>query len=273
MEEIKPSLKTLDRLCAIANEIIGYENIKTIFEFGSRYGEDTVEFAKRYPRATIYGFECNKSTLLECRERTSTYSNIVLTEKAVTEIDGPTSFFPINKEKTTTTWSDGNQGASSLFRASGKYEIEDYVQDEDVVEGISLKSFMDSKGIDGIDLIWMDVQGAELMAMKGLGEKLGNVKIIQAEVEFIEIYKGQPLFEDFKNYLISNYFDFIGFNSMSCYSGDAIFANKQCLSEKAREICRSQLIHELPIIKKDSLMKRFLKSFFREFPFLRNLRK
>lgn len=265
MEDIKPSIATLERLCEIANEVLGYENIKTIFEFGSRYGEDTVEFARRYPHATVYGFECNKTTLPECRERTSRYSNVVLTEKAVTDKDGSISFFPINKEKTTTTWADGNQGASSLFRASGKYKIEDYVQDEDVVEGITLKSFMDVKEIDAVDIIWMDVQGAELMAMKGLGDRINSVSIIQSEVEFVEIYKNQPLFEDLRDYLIARDFEFVGFNFVSRYSGDAVFVNKMHLTQSIRKKCNESLIQNKNAVQYNWSFRQMLKGIIREF--------
>lgn len=242
MEEIKPSIKTFGNLCVIADEVFGRDNIKTIFEFGSRYGEDTVEFARRYPHATIYGFECNETTLPACRERVSKYPNIVLTEKAVTEKDGPINFYPINKEKTETTWVDGNQGASSLFKASGKYEIESYVQNEVVVEGISLKSFIIENKIDKVDIVWMDIQGAELMAMRGLDDRINSVGIIQAEVEFMEIYKKQPLFDDLKKYLHYHGFQFVGFNSASDVSADAVFIRNNLLNNNIIEICRNLLI-------------------------------
>jgi FkbM family methyltransferase len=103
------------------DQIIGHRNVKIVFEFGSRYGKDTIEFAKKYPKATIYGFECNTETLPKCKENTAQFPNIVLTEKAVSDVDGTLSFWPIDKEKTETTWEDGNQGASSLLKASGKY--------------------------------------------------------------------------------------------------------------------------------------------------------
>jgi len=89
-----------------------------------RYGEDTIEFANKYPQAKIYSLECNPNTPSECRANTARYPNIVLPEKAVSNMDGLVKFYAVNKEKTQTEWDDGNQGASSLFRASGKCPIE-----------------------------------------------------------------------------------------------------------------------------------------------------
>ena len=52
----------------------------------------------------------------------------------------------------------------------------------------------------------MDIQGAELLALKGLGEYIDRVKIVHTEVLFLELYKNQPLYNDTKKFLNSNGF-------------------------------------------------------------------
>jgi FkbM family methyltransferase len=229
---IKPSIHTIAKLTEIANDLIGYDNIHTVFEFGSRYGEDSIAFALKYPKATVYAFECNTNTLPACRENISRYKNIVFTEKAVSDIDGPISFFKIDKDKTETSWPDGNQGASSLLKASGKYPIENYVQEEIKVESVTLSTFMHTNKLNSIDILWMDIQGAELLALQGLHEDVEKVKIIHLEVEFFEIYKDQPLFNEITKFLDGNNFDLIGFSSKNEFSGDAIFINRKFVSAK-----------------------------------------
>ncbi len=201
-------------------------DISVVFEFGSRYGEDTIEFAKALPEAQIYGFECNPNTLIHCQNATKSYANITLTPKAISENEGEISFYPINAEATTTTHFDGNQGASSTLRASGKYTIENYVQDEVKVETIRLDNFMAKRGIAHIDILWMDIQGGELSALKSLGERLECVKVIYSEVEFIEIYENQPLFSDIRAYLEARNFAFVGFSHNSDLFTNAIFVHK-----------------------------------------------
>ncbi len=225
MSDIKPSYSTFQKFIEIANLLIENEKVTTIFEFGARYGEDTVEFAKKYPHATVYTFECNPNSLPECKERVSKYSNIILTEKAVTDENGIISFYAIDKENTITTWEDGNQGASSLLKASGKYEVEQYAQKEVFVEGITLNTFIQENNIPNIDLLWMDIQGAELKALQGLKDKISFVKLIHIEVEFMEIYTNQPLFQDIKIFFDLNGFIFLGFTSKGLYSADAVFVN------------------------------------------------
>ena len=49
--------------------------------------------------------------------------------------------------------------------------------------------------------IHMDVQGAELMVLEGLGLALEHVEAIWLEVERVELYKGQPLVDDVRRFL------------------------------------------------------------------------
>jgi FkbM family methyltransferase len=49
---------------------------------------------------------------------------------------------------------------------------------------------------DPIDLIKLDVQGAELMVLEGATRTLGRTSVVHCEVEFTPIYLGQPLFPE-----------------------------------------------------------------------------
>ncbi len=220
-----PSIGQLNILFNVADQLIGKDMISVIFEFGSRYGEDTIEFAKKYPKALVYGFECNPKSIPFLRSTIGPIHNVIFNEKAVSDFDGTVSFFQINESKTRTTWADGNQGASSMYKASGKYPLEDYHQDLIEVESLRLDTFMTNNKIEKIDILWMDIQGAELKALHGLGEKLNVVKIIQLEVEFIEIYSQQPLFRNINDFLKKNNFCLLGFSAKNNFSGDAIFVN------------------------------------------------
>lgn len=234
MDNIRTSLT--NELTKIIN--YSFTENKNIFEFGSRYGEDSTALAAAFPQASIYAFECNPNTITKCREACSKYSNLTLTEKAISNICGTLDFYPINKEQTKTTWEDGNQGASSLLQASGEYPVETYIQDHTKVISTTLKNFMIEKQLKEINFLWMDIQGGELMALEGLEDYLDNVNVVYTEVEFIKIYKDQPLFTDIKFFLEKNNFIFLGFLNKSMYSGDAIFVNnkRENIHNKIRKI-------------------------------------
>ena len=48
----------------------------------------------------------------------------------------------------------------------------------------------------GIDMVKIDIQGGELMALSHAKKRLKSTLVIQTEVEFMPMYEGQPLFSD-----------------------------------------------------------------------------
>ncbi len=66
----------------------------------------------------------------------------------------------------------------------------------------------DINGIDDVDFIKIDIQGAELMVFKNAPRILAQTLMIQTEVEFVEIYQGQPLFADVDGFLRQSGYQF-----------------------------------------------------------------
>ena len=130
-----------------------------IFDIGSRDCLQSIEFYNNFPNAKIYAFECNPNTLDICKKNIEPYSDrITLIEGAVCDYNGNITFYPINQQKTITTWKDGNPGASSIFKSNGEYTAETYVQDEIITSCHRLDSIMDKYGISNVDIMWMDLQ-------------------------------------------------------------------------------------------------------------------
>ena len=198
-----------------------------IFDIGSRDCVQSIEFYNAFPNSKIYAFECNPNTLDICKKNIEPYSDrITLIEGAVCDYDGNITFYPINQKKTITTWDDGNPGASSIFKSNGKYTIETYIQDEIITKCHRLDSVMDKYDISKVDIIWMDLQGAELLALKGLGNHLQNVKYIHTEVSYKEMYSGQVMFDELNNYILSNEFIIKNNLSFTGWQEDIIYEKK-----------------------------------------------
>jgi FkbM family methyltransferase len=213
---------------------LGLDSIKTVVEAGARDCTETAEFSRRLPDASIYAFECNPSTLAACRDTIERLPNATLIEQAVADRDGTITFYPIDQDLTDTEWEDGNPGASSLFKASDEYPPENYVQNEITVDATKLGTFLKRESISHVDLLWMDIQGAELMALNGLEEHIYDVKAIHTEVEFFEIYADQPLFADIRRFLNRRGFRLAAFTLVGPYSADAIFLNSNVLTSASR---------------------------------------
>jgi hypothetical protein len=200
-----------------------------IFDVGSRDCEQSIEFYNRFPNARIFAFECNPNTLPICRKNIENFQDrITLIEGAVCDYDGEITFYPIDQEKTVTTWTDGNPGASSLFKSSGRYDcIEKYVQNEIVTNCHRLDTVMEKYNIPKVDIIWMDIQGAELLALKSLGKYLNYVEYIYTEVTYnSEIYSGQVLFEELHDFMLKNHYIVINnLNIGKCWLDNVFYKN------------------------------------------------
>lgn len=198
--------------------------VRVVLDVGARDCAESADFARAYPGATVFAFECNAATLPQCRAVAAAEPRIVLTEKAVSDRAGRLSFYPTNPDRTITSFATGNPGASSLFEASGAYPEETYAQDRIEVDAIRLDQFCATHGLDAIDILWMDVQGAEELVLRGLGALLQRVKFIHLEAEFFEIYRGQALFPTIDALLRGAGFRLAGFTSYSQYAADALYA-------------------------------------------------
>src|SRR6516165_10730531 len=53
----------------------------------------------------------------------------------------------------------------------------------------------------GVDFLKIDVQGGEMLVLRGAAERLKSALVVHTEVEFVPLYKDQPLFSDIDAHL------------------------------------------------------------------------
>lgn len=78
----------------------------------------------------------------------------------------------------------------------------------------------------GADFIKVDTQGAELMILKGAEHLLRHTQVVEAEVEFVQLYEGQPLFADVDAYLRAQGFQFHRFSAIQGRTFKPLVANR-----------------------------------------------
>jgi FkbM family methyltransferase len=206
---------------------VDFGRFATVFDIGSRDGRQSLELSKLFYQATVVAIECNPQTLDQCRRNISGIDRIQLVDKAVNTHTGRCRFFPIDTERTITSWRDGNPGASSLFVANGDYPVETYVQREIEVDCIRLDDLCRQRNIEAIDLIWMDLQGAELLALESAGRLLDSVRYIYTEVSHRAIYAGQCLFDDVHAFLSARGFILCTEVNRAKWQQNVIYAHKR----------------------------------------------
>lgn len=91
------------------------------------------------------------------------------------------------------------------------------VESEQIMEATSLDNLFNSRQLTNIDFLKADVQGAELEILRGGAICIPNNLVgIEVEVEFLELYKDQPLFSDVDKY-IRDEFKYDRFDIQHCY--------------------------------------------------------
>lgn len=68
---------------------------------------------------------------------------------------------------------------------------------------ITTRRLDDIEGLDDVDMLKIDVQGAELTVFQNAPRVLSQAVLIHTEVEFVQLYEGQPLFAQVDEYLRS----------------------------------------------------------------------
>lgn len=129
-----------------------------------------------------------------------------------------------------TFWVTSNQGmSSSVFPMQEHLRVFPHVQ---VTHAKRLKtSRLDTRlrlegiKVGDIDAVVIDVQGAELLALKGLGEYLSGVQILITEFSRIPLYDGGVLHEELDAFLVEQGFVYVQ-ESKGAGHGDALYVRR-----------------------------------------------
>lgn len=100
---------------------------------------------------------------------------------------------------------------------------------------------------DRIDLVNIDVQGAELHVLRGFGAELAKVRAIYAEVNLREIYSGGARFGELERFLAERGFELVdAFLLWRVGWGDALWMRREEVPSDARSRRRRRSIAALP---------------------------
>jgi FkbM family methyltransferase len=115
-----------------------------------------------------------------------------------------------------------NTGVSSLHKLT-RFETK-----EITVKSIRMDNFMTAHGIDKIDFLKIDVEGANFEVLKSFGTRITDVNAVHIEAEHINnMYNGDIfLFDSISDLLVENGFDLIYFQRYSNQS-DSFWIQKR----------------------------------------------
>lgn len=179
----------------------------TIFDVGACEGEDSIRYQRRFPFAELYAFEPLPSNAAKARRHFGMYgtTSIQLEETALGDTEGEADFYVSSGRPpgaAEDAWDFGNK-SSSLLRPGETLDRYEWLRFDRriAVPVTTLESYAAARRIDQIDILHLDVQGAELMVLAGAGALLGSVKAVWMEVEAVPLYRGQPLQRDVETFM------------------------------------------------------------------------
>mgnify|MGYP005839681235 CR=1 FL=1 len=177
-------------ICNVGSRKLGIEH-----DYGS---QDWGIFA---PRLTIYGFDvdadaCDAANAdLDARQVSWTEKHIPL---ALSDSIGESTLY-VTKHPMCSSLYPPNEPYLERFVAIADLMNLDFTVG---IETTTLDAFCQSEGIQEIDFLQTDVQGADLQVLEGASQLLeGSLLALKTEVEFSYLYRNQPLFADVDLYL------------------------------------------------------------------------
>lgn len=188
---------------------VDVDSIKTVVDLGADIGDSSKAIHKFYNAATVYALECNPYILPFTRDNLKKHREYIhLIEKAIWDKTGKIIFRPVNPDKSIdklTVNSSCFKWNPSLYKPVGKQNFNGIIQDEVMVESITIDDLCEEYHIE-IDLLCMDIQGAELNAVKGAVRALKKIRYIITEVNYKPQYEGSCIYENLKEFLNDNGF-------------------------------------------------------------------
>lgn len=214
-------------------------NVQTIIDVGAHHGQTTQKYIKLFPKSTIHGFEPFPESFNIYKNNYRYDKRVIAENMAVSDSEGDVKFF-VNKKSSTNSLLQPENADDIYFSDYNQFIANNACI---TVKTTTIDNYCTKNNIKSIDILKMDAQGAELSILRGAKNHLSGQKInlIYTEVEFINIYKNQPLFSDICTYLQNLGYDL--FNIYNLYTasngqlacGDAIF-----ISKKFRKIYEKQ---------------------------------
>jgi FkbM family methyltransferase len=173
-------------------------NFKTILDAGANIGEWALLASNTWPSGMIFSFEILPKHWDLFAKNTSSNSNIVLNKYGLSDFDGK-----IEVHYNNTVIADCSATIYPQFLMESESNYYNSMQSCLVKKG---SDFLFENDLKNIDLLKIDVEGHELKVIKGFGNAIRNVRLIQFEYGVYNI-TSRDLLCDFFKYLES--FDFI----------------------------------------------------------------
>lgn len=174
---------------AILPSLLGTDS-PIILEIGCNNAVDTLEMARQFISPTVHCFEPDPRAYAAACESTAGWDCVTVHNTAIAACDGQSEFYPSTGAFAgVSDWT----ASGSLRRPSAHQLLHPGIRFKKSinVEVRRLDTWVKEHGIELIDFVWMDVQGAEADVIEGALEVLPQIRFVYTEYSDLELYEGQ----------------------------------------------------------------------------------
>jgi FkbM family methyltransferase len=192
-------------------------DIQVVLDLGAAGGEEARFFLEHYPSAEVYCFEPDSRSLpgLQAIEDTRCHAFPI----AIGAYDGEASFYLSQSRGANDEWTVSSSLRKPKLHLQNWPEIS--VRREPVpVECRTLDTWCSEMSIAAIDLLWADIQGAEIDLIDGAKRMLPRTHFFFTEFGDSEFYKGQMGLRAIEARLA-------GFRRIALCENNVLFANQR----------------------------------------------
>ena len=219
----------LGKLWKTLERVYGRGRRWVIFDIGANDGRSGISYARAFPRTTVHLFEAHPKVAAVAHQAVISAglkSRATVHQFAASDANGEATFH-VSSMPDRNDWRKEVSNSSSLLPPTGHLEHVKHVAFESTITVPTkrLDGEITAGNLPSPDFLHIDVQGAELMVLNGLGAYLKQVRAVWLEVENVELYADQPLAEDISTYLTQAGFQLI-WDTTGKTSGDQLWCRR-----------------------------------------------
>lgn len=223
---VEGTTSAADSLFEAQRRIWGRDDALTVVDAGAHHGHTTLQYLDAFPNCRVIALE-------------PASANHAVAATALAPYGARVELLQVGLSDTSSTADlrlTSHSGAHSLLEVGDMrfYDEPVDILPPEPIETVTLDHLCKQRSIDTLDILKMDIQGGELMALKGAQTMLarGAIRLIVLEVLFQPLYKDQPMFWDLADYLRTHRYALQGIYQLRHHSqnhallcwADAIFA-------------------------------------------------
>jgi len=191
----------LDILADLRRYLVG-PTVRTILDIGANEGQSLLQFRETFPEAVIHSFEPSPEAFEILKKAAAKVPDVQIYDYGFADRSGVQDLHISLHSCLNSILSSGKEyawpSAPLDGRVSARFQTLDW--------------FLSEAGIELVDILKIDVQGAEMLVLKGARNALSSriVRSIKLEICFLSLYEGQGTLDQIYKCLTGHGYLFTG---------------------------------------------------------------